>query len=153
VSGSGFAIFIDADLIISAFDDAAKGREPQQVERAKQLFQTWLQSAEYTLFTNPLVKYEVLRSVPTDSSRYRKLSRAFRFITIIDLSERDADLASRIWQQAESGKAFKPSTKNFDILHFSCAMNNGLRIETQNRRDFPSIAQLYESISHIQQSN
>jgi hypothetical protein len=143
-------IFVDADIIMSAFDDFAKGRTPEKINEAKERFRAWIASDETALFTNPLVKFEVLRAVhsePTDA-RYVKLASAFTLMGVIDISSMDADLATELWQHAMRSGDFKPDTRSFDLLHFACAKNNKLEIASQNRSDMKTIETAYVTLNN-----
>ncbi len=142
-------IFLDADIIISAFDDNPKGRTPEKIADAKQKIKKWLLSDDTTLYTDSLVKYEVLRvvSATTDKSRYKKLEEFIKNLEVLEVSERDSNIAIRIWHIAKDEELFKPDSRSFDILHFSVVKNNSLEMASENLKDMASIGRAYEKIN------
>lgn len=142
-------IFLDADIIISAFDDNPKGRTPEKIASAKQRIKEWLCSDDTTLYTDSLVKYEVLRvvSANTNKQRYEKLANFIKNLEVLEVSERDSNTSIAIWHVALDEELFKPDSRSFDILHFSVAKNNKLEMGSDNLKDMTSIGRAYEKLN------
>lgn len=141
-------IFLDADMIISAFDENPKGRTPEKIASAKQRIKEWLLSDDTTLYTDSLVKYEVLRIVSANSNtaRYKKLEDFIKNLEVLEVAERDSNMAIDIWHIALDEELFKPDSRSFDILHFAVAKNNKLEMGSDNLKDMNSINRAYEKI-------
>lgn len=141
-------IFLDADIIISAFDEGAKGRTQQRIDESKAKINMWLEDADTTLYTGSLVKYEVLRGVSAHAhpERYQNIETFINLLEVLDLSQKDSDLAIQIWHQALNDRLFKPDSKSFDILHFAVTKNNELEMVSDNLKDMQNINGAYETL-------
>lgn len=141
-------IFLDADIIISAFDEEARGRTPERITESKSKIQKWLDSDDVTLYTDSLVKYEALRIVSANANpkRYKKIEAFINQLEVLDLSLKDSDLAIQICHKALDKKLFTPNSRSFDILHFAVTKNNALEMASDNLKDMNHINRAYEKL-------
>ncbi len=137
-------VLLDTNLIIQAFDHAGTS-DPATRDVAKTLMNVLLSDPEVMLAITPLIRYEVLRGIPsTDAVRVRELSEVLTQFETYEIRSVEANLAAELWRYAVS-KDKKPDKHSFDIAHVASAKANNLDMRSADG-DIAKLLSLYDEM-------
>lgn len=134
-------IFLDTNLIISAFDT----ENPEALEKMSKL----LSDDSVALFISPLVRYEVLRGIPFgECEKYKHLQEILDGFKELNIDRDISELASCLYQYdvytANPKENRNFDKRGFDTFHFSTAKCNELVVDS-NDSDIDKIEALYQN--------
>ena len=137
-------VLLDTSLVIRAFDPKAQDAQ-ELIASAKEKMKALVNDPNVALAITPLIYFEALRAVEyKDIQRSQKLEGAMSQFDMVEIRQKEADLAVRLTQFANVKKS-KFNKKSFDVLHWACAQVNGLEIESVDA-DFQAVQALYDQM-------
>ena len=140
-------VLLDTSLVIRAFDPKAQDA-PELIASAKEKMKALVNDPTVALAITPLIYFEALRAVEYgDIQRSQKLEGAMSQFDMVEIRQREANLAVRLTQFAFVRKS-RFNKKSFDVLHWACARVNGLELESVDA-DFQAFQALYEEMKKV----
>jgi hypothetical protein len=130
-------VMLDANLIISAFDDEAE-RTPEIRDEAKKAVMALMNDPAVKFVTTPIISYEVLCNARTFENE-QKLKRLLNGYKLYEIGDSVANCAVEIFKISRANHAkFKdpnePSKYKFDIFHVATAKVNEIELESRDTR-------------------
>lgn len=128
-------VMLDANLIISAFDDEAE-RTPKIRDEARKAVKELMNDPTVKFVTTPIILYEVLCNTRTPENE-QKLKRLLNGYKLYEIGDSVANYAVEIFKISRAKKVQlkdpkEPRKYKFDIFHVATARVNEIELESSD---------------------